>query len=110
VRSTSGWRIALCRLDREVDGPDRCVENGGLETEGEQPEDSKGVPLTVWMVESPSTLTWWLIRSVLTLVGMGSVGLFAALDVTDIHRRTGEHRHSTYYVDRDECALALLHR
>jgi hypothetical protein len=47
------------------------------------------LPLTFAMLESPSTELWWAIRLTLGLVGVGSLGLFAALLVVKSPRAAG---------------------
>jgi hypothetical protein len=47
------------------------------------------LPLTFAMLESPSAQLWWAVRLTLGLVGIGSVGLFAALAVVKSPRTAG---------------------
>ena len=43
------------------------------------------------MVESPSTLLWWLIKVDLATVALGSAGLLATLCFLDAEKRAGGH-------------------
>jgi hypothetical protein len=47
------------------------------------------LPLTFAMIESPSAGLWWAIRVVLGLVGIGSVGLLAAIVTVQSPRAAG---------------------
>jgi len=47
------------------------------------------MPLTFAMLESPSAALWWTIRVVLAAVGLGSVGLLAALVAVRPRRENG---------------------
>ena len=49
------------------------------------------LPLTAWMVESPSALLWWLIRADLALVALGSAGLLGTLWFLGPEKRARGH-------------------
>ena len=49
------------------------------------------LPLTAWMVESPSTLLWWLVKADLALVALGSGGLLAMLCLQEAEKRARGH-------------------
>ena len=50
------------------------------------------MPLTLAYLDRPSRALWWLIRFDLALVGLGSLGLLAALVVSDLDRSTVHYR------------------
>lgn len=50
------------------------------------------LPLTFAMLEAPSPLLWWTIRATLALVGLGSLGMLAALVVSPALNAKGARR------------------